>query len=283
MKISEIYQAVTNSIVAELESGTVPWVCPWRRGQTSGIMPTNAATHRAYSGINIPILWHAADSRGYATNRWMTFKQAIEKGACVRKGEHGTQIVFTKKLTPKEEDEEDKARTMLFTFTVFNIAQIDGLPEESGPQVPPEHERHEAADRLIAAMGADIRYCGNQACYVPSEDFVALPPRSSFTTTGGIYATAFHELGHWSGHKTRLDRNLTTRFGTQAYAAEELVAELTSAFLCAHQGIKGELRHASYIDSWLKLLRSDDRAIFTASSKASQAADFLRGFSENID
>jgi antirestriction protein ArdC len=135
-------------------------------------------------------------------------------------------------------------------------------------------------EAFIAATSADIRQSGDKACFVPALDFINLPPASSFKSIEPFYATALHELGHWSGLKPRLDRDLSARFGTRAYAAEELVAELTAAFLCAHLGITGELRHAGYIENWLDLLRHDDRAMFTAASKASQAADYLRSFSE---
>jgi antirestriction protein ArdC len=180
----------------------------------------------------------------------MTFKQAKEKGGCVRKGEKGTAVVFAKPLIFGEgEDDERKIFIMHRVFVVFNVAQIDGPP----------------------------------AAFIPSQNFIKMPPASAFNSMESYYATTFHELDHWSGAEKRLDRNLTTRFGTEAYAAEELVAELTSAFLCAELGIQGELGHAGYLANWLTLLRSDAKAIFTASSKASQAAHYLRSFSEAAD
>ncbi|MGO8737597.1 ArdC family protein [Rhodoblastus sp.] len=214
----------------------------------------------------------------YPSHAWMTFKQALDKGAHVRKGEHGTHVVFTKPIVFKGEDDEIEKRSMLREYTVFNVAQIEDFAITETP-LAPEPERHAAVDAFIAATQADIRHGGDKACFVPALDFINLPPVSSFTSIEPYYATALHELGHWSGHKPRLDRDLTGRFGTRAYAAEELVAEFTAAFLCAHLGITGELRHAGYIEHWLDLLRHDDRAIFTAASKASQAADYLRSFS----
>jgi antirestriction protein ArdC len=171
---------------------------------------------------------------------------------------------------------------MLRSYAVFNVAQIDGLParviqpEEFAPPLDDD------VQHFVDATQAAIRHGGSRACFVPSLDIVQLPPRSAFVTNESYRATELHELGHWSGHETRLNRDLKSRFGTQAYAAEELIAELTSAFLCAHLRIAGELRHAAYIDNWIALLKQDNRAIFTAASKASQAADFLRSFSVNL-
>ena len=278
MHISALYESVTNGIIADLERGVASWVKPWTGGGV-GALPSNTATGRDYNGINIPILWHAALSKGYPSQGWMTFKQAQGLGATVRGGERGTHIVFTKKLILKEEDEE-KQIAMLRTYAVFNIAQIDGLEIEA--PVVPDVAPHEAAEMFILATKADIRLGGGRACYVPSQDFIALPERSSFINVESFFATSLHELGHWSGAKHRLDRDPSGRFGSNAYAAEELMAELNAAFLCAHLGIRGELRHAEYIGHWLALLKGDSRAIFTAASKASQAADFLRGFSGEV-
>jgi antirestriction protein ArdC len=277
LKIHDLYQQVTNRIIADLAAGTPTWIKPWRNGKRVGIMPANAASGRPYSGINIPILWHEGEEKQYTTAGWMTFKQALELGGCVRKSERGTTVVFTKKVHLGEND-DDKLLTLLRTFTVFNVAQIDGIkwPEDdpSGkPDLPP----------FVAATGADIRHGGNTACYVPSKDFVAIPEPILFVGPDSYFATLLHELGHWSGHEKRLKRDLSNRFGSKAYAAEELVAELTAAFLCAHLEVRGELRHAGYVETWISLLKEDSRAIFTAASKASQAADYLRSFSKKED
>lgn len=284
MKIQELYRSVTEGIIRDLENGAPVWLKPWKTGNTGGIMPVNAVTGRSYHGINVPILWGAASERGYQRHAWLTFKQAADKGANVRKGEKGTHVVFTKpyKVTDKETDEE-KTIKMLKVYCVWNVAQIDGLPDPAQPQEVPPEARAEAVDSFIEATNATIEHGGDRACYVPSRDFINLPPFASFKGPEHYYATLCHETIHWSGAKHRLDRDLNNRFGTRAYAAEELVAELGAAFLCAHLGITGELRHAGYIQSWLELLREDDRAIFTASSKASQAADYLRSFSEAIE
>ena len=280
-----LYQEVTDRIVAELETGAAPWLKPWKTSVANGtsLLPSNAVTGRQYHGINIPILWHQASERGYPTHQWLTFNQAKEKSANVRKGEKATQVVFTKKLRIKDrETEEEKQISMLRGYYVFNAAQVEGLPEREtalSPLLDPER-RQSRTDAFIGATRADIRHGGNEACFVPSLDYIAMPPFRAFKTTEGYYATNLHELGHWSGHESRLDRNLEGRFGTRSYAAEELVAELTSAFLCAHLGITGELRHAGYLSKWIELLKHDHRAIFTAAAKAQQAADYLRGFSE---
>ena len=279
MKLANLYAQVTSKIVAELESGAVPWTKPWRNTAPVGsVMPHNAATNRPYSGINIPILWGAALGGGYDRHLWMTYKQALAAGAQVRGGEHGTIVVFTKKLKVGDDDEE-RLVSMLRTYTVFNVAQIDGLPEKE-PVMLTDVERITAVEAFVKATDADIKTGGNQPMYVSSLDYVVMPPAGAFRTVEHFYATELHELAHWTAAETRLNRDLKNRFGTKAYAAEELVAELTAAFLCAHLEIRGELRHAGYIADWIRLLKEDDRAVFTAASKASQAAEFLRAFSE---
>ena len=278
MQMAALYENITRSIIDDLEKGVPAWVQPWRtkRRTALGLLPANLATGRTYSGINIPILWHAAKSAGYPDPAWMTYRQALALNANVRKGEKGTHIVFTRKLTVKKEEDEERQISMLRSYTVFNVAQIDGLPPtivtpEDAPPVLDDNAQH-----FIEATRADIRHGGSRACFVPSLDIIQLPQHADFSTIESYFGTALHELGHWSGHETRLNRDLKNRFGSQAYAAEELIAELTSAFLCADLRVNGDLRHASYIDNWLALLKEDNRAIFTAATKASQASDFLR-------
>jgi antirestriction protein ArdC len=278
VKLSNLYEQVTTKIIAELETGAVPWTRPWKYRRTGSVMPQNLATGRPYSGVNIPILWGEAIEKGYERHQWLTFKQARDLGGTVRQGEHGSVVVFTKKLVVGDDDDA-RSVSMLRTFVVFNVAQIDGLtfPVEADPL--PEIERMASAESFVAATRADIRIGGNQPMYVPSADFIAMAALAQFRDANAYYATLLHECGHWTGAAHRLNRDLKSRFGTSAYAAEELIAELTAAFLCAHLGIEGELRHAGYIDSWIRLLKEDNRAIFTAASKASHAADYLRQFS----
>lgn len=283
MQITTLYETVTNRIIAELEQGAAPWLKPWKTGGgNASLVPANAMTGRTYSGINIPILWDAADRQGFPTQSWLTFRQARERGARIQPGAKGTHVVFTKRLpVQKEEDEEGDSRStrsMLRAYTLFNVAQVTGLPPElTEPEaLPPPTVRLDRAWQFIYGTLADIRHGGERAFYHPRLDFIQMPPFGAFLNPESFYATALHELGHWTAHLSRLNRDLLGRFGDHRYAAEELIAELTSAFLCAHLGITGELRHAGYLDHWLTLLRGDRRAIFTAAAKASQAADYLR-------
>ena len=284
-----IYAIVTARIVEELKRGAVPWVKPWRSEQAGadlGGLPANAITGRSYTGVNILTLWDAAARRGYPSHRWLTFRQAREAGGSVRKGEEGTAIVFTKQIAVEDVtaggEVSPRRIPVLRGYTVFNVAQVEGLPDRlhAVPEGRPTGERHAAAARLIEATGAAIHHGGGTAGYSPARDAIAVPPAAAFFSAGHDYATVLHELGHWSGHESRLARDLAHRFGSRAYAAEELVAELTAAFLCAELGIEGRLRHAGYIQSWLELLEHDHRAIFSAASKASRAAAYLRSFSE---
>lgn len=281
---ASIYAEVTARIIAELEAGRVPWVQPWDSAAASPGLPRNAATGRAYSGINILLLWGAVIERGYATQGWLTFRQALGAGGCVRKGEQGVTICFADRFTPDAEkaraaETGDDPRRIPFLkrFTVFNVAQCDGLPEAMTAAAPPLPEREivPVAEALIAATGADFRIGGDKAFYSPGGDFVQVPPQPAFAKQINYYRTALHELGHWTGHPSRLARDLSGRFGSPAYAREELCAELASAYLCAALGIAPTVRHADYIGSWLEVLRADDRAIFRAASLASKAADYV--------
>jgi antirestriction protein ArdC len=183
MRITALYESVTNRIIEEMKNGTVPWTKPWKSGKTIGVMPMNAVTGRAYSGINIPLLWHAADVHAYPTHGWLTYKQALAVGGQVRKGQKSTTVVFTKKLRIKDKDtDEDKQIGMLKTFAVFNEAQIEGLPSTDGHREPEHVHNLTNVDSFITATKADIRIGGNVACYVPSRDFIALPPLRAFMT-----------------------------------------------------------------------------------------------------
>jgi antirestriction protein ArdC len=225
-----------------------------------------------------------ARTRGWATPRFLTYKQALKAGGNVRKGEHGTKVYFVKQLQIKNgEDEEAETRLvpMLREYTVFNVEQCENLPARILAPASVKLRNHDARDATIdeflACSGADIREGFGEAYYRPNDDCISLPRFEAFKSAAHYYGTAFHELGHWTGHKSRLDRDLRLRFGERAYAAEELVAELCAAFLCAEFSIDGDLRHAGYIESWIGLLKGDRRAFFTACSKAQAAADYLRG------
>ena len=278
----DLYQVVTDQIVAALESGTPPWVCPWAR-TPGNAMPANLATARPYRGINTILLNMQAMSHGYSLNRWLTFQQARALGAHVRSGETGTGIVFFKMLEREDSlpaaNDEPARRVipLLRSFTVFNAAQVDNLPE--GLAAVPEPDAAwspvEAAEALLARSEAPIRHGGDQAFYRPSDDVIQLPLPGVFPEASRYYNVALHELTHSTGHPSRCNRPLQGRQHIEAYAFEELVAELGSAFLSAHCGLPGELQHATYIEHWLKALKSDKRLIFSAASLAQKAADYL--------
>ena len=280
----DLYANITARIVDALEAGVALWVRPWSTGIDT--LPINAGSKRAYRGINVVLLALDAQVHGYPLNRWLTYRQADELGGQVRRGEHGTAVVFwklrkvaaTAETYPAEDEHDlpDRVIPLLRSFTVFNVAQIDGLPPDlmAVPGVAWEPEAR--AEELILMSGATIRHGVAQAYYQPGTDEIHLPPRQWFPTSENFYATALHELTHWSGHPRRCNRQLGKRFGGDAYAAEELIAEIGAAFLCAHCRIDGQLEHAaSYVESWLKVLRTDKRAVFVAATKAQQAADYV--------
>ena len=274
----DTYQEVTDAIIQQIEAGTKPWAKEWQGGALQ--MP-HRVTGEAYRGINVLLLWMSAQERQLDGKHWMTFKQAIELGGCVRKGEKATRIVFFKKLerteTGPDGEDRDVSIPMLRTYAVFNSAQIDGLPDRfAAPAfVPNAIERDAQVEQALRSCGADIREGGPSAYYEPQADRVTMPDFERFATSGGYLATLAHELCHWTGHRTRLDR-----FGANtstSYAAEELVAELGAAFIGSRLGIVGEHidNHAAYLSHWLKALRDDKRAIFKAAAAAQLAADMV--------
>ena len=280
----DLYQAVTNRIVDALDRGAPPWVRPW--STIPDALPMNAQTRRPYRGINFSLLSLEAGAHRYPLNRWLTFRQTMELGGRVRKGEHGTTIVFwqlrkvatTAETRPQDEDPTDlpdRVYPLLRAYTVFNVAQIDGLDAEYVQSPAPTWLPEARAEELLVMSGATLRHGGSKAFYRPDTDEIQLPPRPAFPSAAGYYNVALHELTHWTSHRSRCHRELSGRFGDAAYAAEELIAEMGAAFLCAHCRIDGELRHASYLSSWLRVLRSDKRAIFVAAAKAQQAADYV--------
>ncbi|OAF14587.1 ArdC family protein [Bradyrhizobium neotropicale] len=283
---ASLFDEITDKIIAELEAGRVPWVQPWgTAGKPPLAMPKNAASGRRYSGINVLILWRAVE-RGFASQNWLTFRQALSLGGHVRKGERGTSVVYADHFVPAEEKrrasqtgDEAKAIAFLKRFTVFNTDQCDGLPSEIVTATPsPPGMIEPAVENLIEASGIDFRIGGNHAFYVPAEDYVQVPPPEAYFEPINWHRTALHEMGHASGHPSRLNRDLTGAYGTKKYAFEELIAELCAAFSCAALGIVPTVRHSDYIASWLEVLREDNRAIFRAASQARKAADYIVGF-----
>ncbi len=274
---------ITQEIISRLETGTRPWVKPWRGVSVSRPL---RACGTPYRGMNVFWLWMVADTCGYASPFWMTYNQAQKLEAQVRKGEKSTIAIFYKSYTrqvvePDGRDSTEEARRVLKAYPVFNADQVDGLPERFDPAaslelVEPEG-RELALDSFFARIPAALRHQGDEAYYEPVADRVTMPPAHLFSGFDHYYATLAHELSHWTGHASRLARDLRNRFGTAAYAAEELIAELSSAMLGAELGLPVTHldNHASYIEHWLKLLREDDRAILTAAARADEASSLL--------
>lgn len=270
-----IYQQVTDKIIAELESGNIPsWVKNWS-GDTGA--DCNVITKKTYSGINTIILGMS----GFKSPYWGTYKQWVSIGAQVSKGSKGTQIIFYSpvekgsKIT--EAGEIKNYSYILKSYTVFNAEQVSGFEAPALP-APKVFNNIACIEALTVKSGVRLQFGGDKAYYSPSQDYVAMPHKLQFNSEASYYATLLHELAHWSGHKSRLDRDLSGRFGNEAYAAEELIAELSAAFLCARFNIAGELRHSSYIASWLRVLKNDNKAVFKAAALAQKSADYLAGF-----
>ena len=286
---ASLYDEITDKIIAELEAGCVPWVQPWGTSASKAplAIPRNASTDRQYSGINILILWGAAIERGFTGQSWLTFRQALSLGGHVRKGERGITLVYADRFVPKDEKrraredgEEAQAIPFLKRFTVFNTDQCEELPDNIATAAPPPQLGmiEPAIEALIKASGITFHIGGDRAFYAPAEDYVQVPPPQAYFEPINWHRTALHELGHATGHRSRLNRDQSASYGTRKYAFEELVAELCAAFGCASLGIVPTVRHADYIGYWLEILREDNRAIVRAASQASKAADYLLGF-----
>lgn len=280
---ADIYQEVTDSIVRQLENGVRPWAKSWQAAGPGFVLPVRANGER-YRGINVLLLWGAAEEKGFSSPHWFTFNQAKEMGACVRKGEKASKVVYFNRVSREIEtdagDREEVEIPFLKAYAVFNAEQIDGLPEKYQRKPLPREDAPSpipAAEEFFARVGVEIRHGGDRAYCSRATGHIQMPHLADFMDAESYYATLAHETVHWSGHECRLDREFGKRFGDQAYAAEELVAEIGAAFLAADLGLYVEPRedHASYLDSWLKVLKADKRAIFTAASKAQAAADFI--------
>lgn len=288
----DVYARVTDRIIAAIEAGAGDFTMPWHHDGSDSVRPINARTRRAYRGVNVVALWAAAQALDYPTGLFATFRQWSVLGAQVRKGERGHLVVYWNTHERGGDDEaggaaEPEKRWRYFArgFTVFNAAQVDGFaPGADAPRLP-NSERIAHADDFYAALGVETHHGGSRAYYVPSRDYIQLPPFSAFADAVAYYATALHEAGHSTAAPQRVGRDLSGRFGSEAYAAEELVAELCAAFVCADLGLAVEPRpdHAAYIASWLKVLREDPRAIFTAASKAQAAADWMHARQPAVD
>lgn len=277
------YTEVTNRIISALEAGTPPWRKPWDPNKVLGGGPRNGVTGHKYRGINTLLLGMTPEALTTGDPRWLSYKQSAEKGWQVRKGERSTTIFFFKKVlreTPDGGTDDLKTIPVLRSYPVFHASQVDGIPTFTTPPISEVPWRTpQSAAVIVVRSGVVLREGGERAFYSPSTDHVQMPPQIAFKTPEGWASTILHELGHWSGHPSRLDRNLSGRFGTQAYAMEELRAELVSAFVGNELGIPAEIdQHASYISSWLDVLRKDKREIFRAAADAQRISDYLLAF-----
>ena len=285
-RINDLYTQITQQIITQLETGVRPWLKPWNAQHAAGPI-SRPLRHNAipYSGINILLLWSTAAERGYLSPYWLTFKQAKELGACVRKGEHSAPVVYASTFSKTEENKQGEAVVrqipFLKTYNVFNADQIDGLPEHytalAGPQLD-SSSRIETAERFFAQTGAEIRHGGDRAYYNLTRDFIQMPPFETFNDPLSYAATVSHELLHWTKHPSLLDREIGSKqFGDASYAMEELVAEIGSAFLCADLGLTPVVRedHVAYLEHWIAILKEDRRALFSAAAHASRALEYL--------
>jgi antirestriction protein ArdC len=276
----DVYARVTAQIINAIEQGVGTWRMPWHTSGRYAFSPINATSKKPYRGINTVCLWAAAQAKGYERGEWATYAQWQDRGAQMRKGEKATTVVFWKfaNETEPEDGEEHSASKFCFCrgYSVFNAAQVDGYTAKPESDVPMP-ERIAQGDAFFTAIGANVKHGGNQAFYSPASDHIQMPPFGAFTDNLSYYSTLAHEHTHWTAPASRCDRQLGKRFGDNAYAAEELIAELGAAFTCAHLGLSTEPRedHAQYLASWLKVLKADAKAIFTAASKAQHATDWL--------
>lgn len=284
MKKETIYEEITSQIIDAIEQGAGRFEMPWHRTTASAFLPTNVASGKYYRGINILMLWIMAEKKGYSEGYWGTFKQWKDKGAKVRKGEKSAPIIFYKPYDTENDDGETVTRWYGRPARVFNIQQVEGFePTADADKDDCGAEINDGVEQLAKRANATIQHQGSMACYDPVSDIVTMPEKHLFHGTDTLSpqeaydATLLHELTHFSGHESRLARDLSGHFGSESYAAEELIAEMGAAFLCAKLGVTNAPRadHAQYIEHWLNIMKADKKAIFTAASAASKAADYL--------
>jgi antirestriction protein ArdC len=276
---ADVYEQITNTIVSAIEEGAGKYEMPWHTLSA----PLNAANRKPYRSVNVLMLWATAQKHAYTSNEWATYRQWQEAGAQVRKGERSTTVVFWKFYDRAEEQQEDsdapeeRPRCFARCYHVFNASQVDGYIPEIQEQLP-ESVRIQNADRFFASLPAVIKHGGDRAFYSPTGDFIQIPAFAQFKSPKGYVCTLAHECAHWSGAPPRLNRDLSGRFGDERYSMEELIAELTSCYICAELQIQSEPRvdHAPYLSCWLRVLKSDKKAIFAAASKAQEAASYLQ-------
>ncbi|HCD2001343.1 zincin-like metallopeptidase domain-containing protein [Citrobacter farmeri] len=303
---ADLYQQVTDKIIAAMVKGVPPWRRPWRSAQNvhGNALPVNATTGKHYSGVNIPLLWMSAEERGFSSDRWLTYPQAKAVGGQVRKGEMCSMAIIYKSFEKQTTDDDGtrlfdedgrpmmESLAMLKPLQLFNVAQCDGLPdavagmqqqvtttEDDRGSILSEHQQAQMLAILNATGVACTSYRQNRAYYQPSTDRIVMPTTSQFVYEADYWSTLLHELVHATGHSSRLNREGITsssrKFGDPVYAFEELIAETGSAFLCAELGVYGDVQHESYLASWLKVLRDDKKAFFRACRFAREASEFL--------
>ncbi|EBW3293898.1 DNA primase [Salmonella enterica subsp. enterica serovar Bijlmer] len=288
----DLFQTVTDKIITALENGTTPWRKAWQTGKEG--LPANAITGRNYSGINVMLLWIDAADKGFHSNRWLTFKQALDAGGNVRKGEKSTLVTLFKPFQKEATDNSGQPvfddngevvmrdRCFMTSFHLFNVEQCENLPDKLYPEIPvlPDVERIARAEQIAAYSGVSVIHRHqDRAYYRPSVDHIMMPEAAQFDSAEDYYSTLLHELVHSTGHVSRLARegivSTSKKFGDPVYGFEELVAEMGAAFLCAELGINGDLQHESYIASWLQTLKEDNRAVFRAARFAREAFEYL--------
>jgi antirestriction protein ArdC len=278
----DIHQSITDTIIAAIERGAGEFQLPWHRSAGNAMRPTNIDSKKRYRGVNVVALWAISDQHGYSSGLCGTYRQWSEAGAQVRKGEKAAYVAFYKEVVVTDEEDCRETRLIARASPVFAAEQVDGYVSHSEAPTPPMSPI-EQAEAFVSRTGAVIQHGGDRAFYRPATDQIVLPVREAFVGTPTIspaeayYATAFHELTHWTCHESRCNRQLGKRFGDAAYAAEELVAELGAAFLCADVGVSAEPRvdHAQYLEHWLRLMKGDKRAIFNAAAKANEAVAYM--------
>jgi antirestriction protein ArdC len=275
----DIRQIVTDKIIALLERGTTSTGPRWTGSKTTGL-PINAKSGEPYHGINVLLLWAEMAEKGYSSSQWLTYKQAADLGGQVRKGEKSLMCVYyqTVQKVADQPDEDGESYFLAKPFFLFNVAQIDGLPTNlTAPASMNVFNASQEAEQIIIKTHAQVDYGFDSAYYSRAQDKICMPQRERFTSPENFYATALHELTHWTGHESRLNRQFGKRFGDDAYAFEELVAELGAAFTVGQLGMLDATieAHADYVQSWVKVLKNDKRAIFTAASQAAKAADYI--------
>ena len=275
----QIYREITTRILKDLEQGLAPWVKPWRVE-----MPYNLITTKEYSGINVLLLWQLTELKGYKQSAWLTFRQVKELGGTIKKGEKAAKIIYTSVVENTDEDKKDYF--FIKNYAVFNLEQTTGLDQSLFKSFANNEagEKLEKAENFLESLPALVKHGGSRAYYHnhpdESKTYIQIPEKTNFKSLAYYYATLLHEYGHWTGHSSRLNRIMSSNKYSPAYMKEELVAELTAAFLSAHLGIKAKLQHSEYIQSWIKLLNEDNRIIIQAASRASKAAEYLKALAD---